>query len=311
MHYLKLRINNTTRFNTICYCFGWCWSVLLGSNNHTWMAVFGVIILIALQLYLLRKKSLESYLSDTVICLLSVPSGLLLEEFLMQTQLVNYPTATFPPLWVLILYPLFALIINHSLSWLHNRKGLAFLFAFSLAPLSYIAGAKLGGLQLGHTFWLSYMGIGWLWGFYCAFMVYMANEARLAALATLVNSVSKQSIELLYDQDCPICSKEICYLKKKNPNSHIRFVNIASPDYKAEKHQQIDYQTAMQQIHAIDSQGYPITGLPAFTLVYAKSHLYLLATFLFMPSVQRVLSPFYDLFAKHRLWLTGRNQNKH
>lgn len=51
-------------------------------------------------------------------------------------------------LWLLWLWPLFAMLIHHSLYWLWARPWLAALGGAISAPLSYFGGAKLAGVAL-------------------------------------------------------------------------------------------------------------------------------------------------------------------
>ena len=62
----------------------------------------------------------------------------------------------------------------------------------------------------------------------------------------------------------------------------------------------------MSQIHAIDGKGNLLVGIPAFATVYARSQLLVTSTLLRIPFMKRLLKPLYTLFAKKRLWMTGR-----
>lgn len=52
------------------------------------------------------------------------------------------------PLWLWLLWPLFATLPLHSLSWLWRRPWLAALGGATSGPLSYLAGARLSGVEL-------------------------------------------------------------------------------------------------------------------------------------------------------------------
>ncbi len=56
------------------------------------------------------------------------------------------------PLWLWLLWPLFATLIHHSLAWLWQTPWLAMLGGATSGPLSYYAGARLAGVEL--TPWL-------------------------------------------------------------------------------------------------------------------------------------------------------------
>ena len=61
--------------------------------------------------------------------------------------------------------------------------------------------------------------------------------------------------------DCPLCMREVDMLRKRNETyNSIEFVDIADKSYSADQNAGISYETAMKEIHAIDSDGKVITG---------------------------------------------------
>jgi hypothetical protein len=52
------------------------------------------------------------------------------------------------PLWLWLLWPLFASLLHHSLAWLWRHPWLAMLGGATSGPLSYLAGARLAGVEL-------------------------------------------------------------------------------------------------------------------------------------------------------------------
>ena len=134
----------------------------------------------------------------------------------------------------------------------------------------------------------------------------VANTVEKAAKETLEDRDSKNNLKLLYDGECPICNREICMLQKKDSQSKINFIDISSKDFSPLENNNIDYNTAMSQIHAIDNKGNLLVGIPAFAAVYANCQLLITSTLFRIPFIKRILNPFYATFAKKRLWLTGR-----
>lgn len=68
-------------------------------------------------------------------------------------------------------------------------------------------------------------------------------------------------IRMLYDGDCPLCMKEVDFLRKRDEGvGNIDFVDISSPDYSPQDNAGIDFETAMGTIHAIRSDGSVISG---------------------------------------------------
>jgi len=70
--------------------------------------------------------------------------------------------APLAPLWIVALWMLFASTCNRSLRWLQASLPLAVGLALVAAPLSYLAGARLGALQLPRpTAGLVAQALGW------------------------------------------------------------------------------------------------------------------------------------------------------
>lgn len=180
------------------------------------------------------------------------------------------------------------------------------LLGFLGAPLSYIAGISLGGLTFPYSFLPTWLMIGTCWGLFLCLLTKIANIVEKATAETLEDRDSKTNLKLLYDGECPICKREICILQKKESQTKIKFIDITSKEFSPFENNNIDYNTAMSQIHAIDGKGNLLVGMPAFATVYARCQLLVTSTLLRIPFIKKILKPLYTLFAKKRLWLTGR-----
>lgn len=294
--------------NSFCYTAGWFWCVLFGIQGHSLLATVGAVFLISFQLYCTKIKDIGLYIQDVLLVGFSVPLGAILEVFFTQTNFIQYANSNkiFPPIWIVCLYPLFSLLLNHSLKLIKKNYLVSFLLGFLGAPLSYIAGISLGGLTFPYPLLQTWIMIGICWGLLLCLLTKIANSVEKATAETLEDRDSKTNIELLYDGECPICKREICILQKKDSQTKINFVDISSKEFLPLKHNNIDYNTAMSQIHAFDGKGNLLVGIPAFATVYARCQLLITSTLLRLPFIKNVLKPFYTLFAKNRLRITGR-----
>lgn len=303
---------NLSLLNSLCYTAGWFWCVLFGIHAQFIVATIGAVFLILFQLYCTKIKDTALYIQDVLLVIFSVPLGTLLEIFFIQTNLIHYANTTkmLPPIWIVFLYPLFSLLLNHSLKIIKKNYLASFLFGFLGAPLSYIAGISLGGLTFPYPLLQSWIMIGICWGLFLCLLAKIANVVEKATAETLEDRDSKNSLKLLYDGECPICKREICILQKKESQTKIKFIDISSKEYSPFEHNNIDYNTAMSQIHAIDGKGNLLVGISAFAAVYASCQLLVTSTLLRIPFIKRTLKPLYTLFAKKRLWLTGRMNTK-
>lgn len=299
---------NLLLLNSLCYTTGWFWCVLFGIHGQPIVATIGAVFLILFQLYCTKIKDIALYIQDVLLVIFSVPLGAFLEMFFIQTNLIHYAntTKTLPPIWIVLLYPLFSLLLNHSLKIIKKNYLASFIFGFLGAPLSYIAGISLRGLTFPYPPLQTWIMIGISWGLFLCLLVKIANIIEKATAETLEDRDSKNKLKLLYDGECPICKREICILQKKDSQTKIRFVDISSKDFLPFENNNIDYNKAMSQIHAIDDKGNILIGLPAFATVYARCQLLVTSTLLRIPFIKIVLEPVYSIFAKKRLWLTGR-----
>lgn len=299
---------NLSLLNSLCYTMGWFWCVLFGIHGQFIVATIGAVSLIFFQLYYTKTKDISLYIQDVLLVIFSVPLGALLEIFFIQTNLIHYANTTkmLPPIWIVLLYPLFSLLLNHSLKIIKKNYLVSFLFGFLGAPFSYIAGISLGGITFQYPPLPSWIMIGTSWGLFLCLLTKIANIVEKATAETLEDSNSKTNLKLLYDGECPICKREICILQKKESQSKIKFVDISSKEFSPFENNNIDYDTAMSQIHAIDGKGNLLVGISAFAAVYARCQLLVTSTLLRIPFIKKTLKPLYTLFAKNRLWLTRR-----
>ena len=72
-------------------------------------------------------------------------------------------------------------------------------------------------------------------------------------VASLV--VEKTKLTLLFDGGCPLCQREISFLRSRDRWNTISFVDIDSPTYNPELYRGISYREAMGRIHAITARG--------------------------------------------------------
>lgn len=292
----------------LCYTLGWFWSVFWAAHGRTYFSVSGVLFFLFLQLRWIRDTGMAGYMQDRILVALSIPLGCLVEMFLQGTGSIMYAhhSTLFPPLWTLSLYPLFVLAFIHPLRDLHAHTLLCFMVGLVGGPLSYQAGIALGvDLTLMHPKWFSLGIIGLIWGAFLCVLAKCVRSVQIAVASALQDQQATDCLDLLYDGACPICRREIGLLQKK-AYSQVRYIDISSQEFFQFGYRGIDYQTAMKQIHAIDEKGNVLVGIAVFAAIYARSGHWIASTLLRIPWIQTILQPLYRLFAKNRLWLSGR-----
>ena len=114
-------------------------------------------------------------------------------------------------------------------------------------------------------------------------------------------------IELLYDGQCPLCVREVNFLKKRDAGRGlVNFVDIADDRYSPQAHGAIDYETAMGRIHAVLPDGTTVKNVEVFRRIYEILGMGWIYAVTKLPIVGSMANWLYEIWAHWRLPLTGR-----
>ena len=114
-------------------------------------------------------------------------------------------------------------------------------------------------------------------------------------------------IKLLYDGACPLCVREVNFLKRKDGDRGlIKFVDIAADDYDPADNAGIDFETAMGRIHAVLPNGEIIQNVEVFRQTYDILGIGWIYAITKLPIVGGLADALYGIWADYRLLLTGR-----
>lgn len=290
--------------NALLYTIGWWLSVYWGASSYYTSAWLPSFVIVLGQLIYLYRVDPKAFYQDLFLVLYALMIGYVMEFVFTRLGLITYSdqpqTVT---LWILMLYPAFVLTFNHSMKWLNDKRVYPILLGM-FSPLVYLCGYKMGACLFPMGFWTMSLVVIPCW---CLFLHLMCNlNRRLKNIVYQAFKSEDKGVTMLYDGECPLCSKEVGWMLKGCP-TQVKFVNIADPMYDAEKYNNLDYKTAMQAMHAIDSEGHTLVGVEAFAEIYAALHWRLLSLLLRVPVFKQMASIGYYFFAKYRLRLTGRN----
>lgn len=112
-------------------------------------------------------------------------------------------------------------------------------------------------------------------------------------------------VEVFYDGECPLCTREIDMLRKRDRAMRIVFTDIAARGFDAAS-VGLDHDALMKRIHARLPSGELIEGVEVFRRLYTAVGFGTLVAVTRLPVVSQGLDLAYALFAKNRLRLTGR-----
>jgi predicted DCC family thiol-disulfide oxidoreductase YuxK len=112
-------------------------------------------------------------------------------------------------------------------------------------------------------------------------------------------------LKLLFDGDCPLCSREVAFLRRRDRAGRIVFEDIAAPDFDPARYG-LDRSGVMARIHGVLPDGRVIEGMEVFRRAYAAVGLGFLLAPSRWPGLRRLFDAAYRVFARNRLRWTGR-----
>ena len=132
----------------------------------------------------------------------------------------------------------------------------------------------------------------------------MSNSLNSGIFIAL--SVTQTKLIVLFDGGCPLCQRDVSFLRSRDSSKSISFVDIDSPDYNPDLYKGISYREAMGSIHAINSFGEVLKDVRVFREAYrlvGLGWIYALTTW---PFLGPLIDETYRLWARWRLPFTGR-----
>lgn len=122
-----------------------------------------------------------------------------------------------------------------------------------------------------------------------------------------VSTSPSWKIKLLYDGECPLCVREVNFLRKRDAGRGlVEFVDIADDDYSPEANGGVDFETAMGRIHAVLPDGSLVKNVEVFRRVYETLGMGWVYAVTKLPIVGALANWIYGIWADLRLALTGR-----
>ena len=116
---------------------------------------------------------------------------------------------------------------------------------------------------------------------------------------------SDYDIEVFFDGGCPLCRREITFLRRWDRRRKIRFTDISAADFEAAAVGMTD-ETLMAEMHGRLPNGTWLRGVEVFRRIYAAVGFGPLVFLSRLPLISQVLDWGYAIFARNRLRLTGR-----
>ena len=116
---------------------------------------------------------------------------------------------------------------------------------------------------------------------------------------------NSSEIEVFFDGGCPLCVREISLLRTWDRRGRIKFTDIDDPAF-ATTDVGKSYDELMKQMHGRLADGTWVTGVDVFRRMYAAVGFGPLVWISRWPGISQLLGVGYQVFARNRLWMTGR-----
>jgi len=147
--------------NFLAFQAAWFACVVSAAANAPVVGLLVAAVVVLLHFLLVERRAAEALL-----LLSAIVMGLVFDSLLAGTGWVRYPSGAWvpglAPYWILALWAVFATTLNVSMRWLHGRHVLAAVLGGVFGPLSYLGGAKLGGMTFLHAApALTALALGW------------------------------------------------------------------------------------------------------------------------------------------------------
>jgi len=144
-----------TLYNALAFNVAWFFCVLGGSK----VAIVVTILVLAAHFYFISNNSREISLVILVVAL-----GIVMDSVLIRAGvLISANGSSWPPVWLLCLWAMFATLLSHSMKWFQSHLPVAFLLGGISGTLSYAAGTRLTDFALREPLWTSLPVIALCW----------------------------------------------------------------------------------------------------------------------------------------------------
>lgn len=175
--------------NFVAFQLGWFSCVLSAAKGLPWLGLIVVCLVVALHI-----RTSEKPRNEWQLLVLAVVSGLVFDSLLVSGGLVRYPSGMLfsgmAPYWILAMWALFSTTLNVSMAWLKNSVALASVMGAVFGPLSYLAGQRLGAIELLDTR-ASLIALAVIWAFVMPMLIYAANRLDNSAELSRVVPLQK------------------------------------------------------------------------------------------------------------------------
>lgn len=162
----------------IAFQLGWFACVLSGARGWLLTALAAAGVVLACNLWLARQELMR----ELRLIAWVTGAGFVVESINLATGVFTLavPTAHpwLCPLWLLLLWTLFATLLRGPFKWLAGRYWLSALLGALFAVPNYFAGARLGAVALHGSIFFCAGVLAVVWALAMPLMVWLARESK-------------------------------------------------------------------------------------------------------------------------------------
>ncbi len=154
----------------------WPACVIGAAYGYLWIGLVVVGSLLIWQLWPTRRHP-----QDLPLLAICLGIGLLLDSAFVRAGLLEFavpwPSSSFAPMWIMLLWAALAMVINHSMSAFKNRLLLIGLLGGIGSPMSYFAGSRFGAVEWVAPAWQVIAATGLTWALVLPLLFWLARPA--------------------------------------------------------------------------------------------------------------------------------------
>ena len=160
--------------NALVFQAGWFCCVLAGANHMPWLGTMTALLIVACHVF--QAKDMRKELS---LILIAGGIGAVWDSLLVYAGWLQYPSGTLiagtAPHWIVAMWLLLATTLNVSLKWLKQRLLLAAVLGAVSGPGAYLAGWKLGGVQIPDL-QVAMLALACGWALFMPLLIVLSNR---------------------------------------------------------------------------------------------------------------------------------------
>ena len=285
--------------NGILFGISWLLLVTYGAHEFIWISLLIATSYFLSQIILFSKFDRNSFLICIPLSIYALLFGLIQEMVFIYSGILSYPNESiFPPFWLLALYPLFALTLNSSLSFLNKNIVLTFILGGIGGTFSYILIEQLDGVLLlvptGYPFLFTSSGLSLT-------LLILLNRKLISLRKKYTDPKQiKKLLTVFFDKRCSFCSHEMQKLQNRNQTGEVCYACPTADEDLSKVTTAFTYKEAMETIHAIDEDNKVLTGTATISALFARTDLPWIAIFLQAPGFFYLFEFGYLISAKCR-----------